>query len=797
MNIIIVFGLYLSLYLVLLVTGYPIARRLFREKQELAGLIAPIISFCILSLVGTAVMYHQSGMISGIIAILGVATIAAFCAYSIEFSKSQYVILLRQHFLGFLAGIIFLSPLLLSNDIGIFALNGADFGSYAGWGSYFRNHTLLDGRPSIEPINSTLAGFANLQEELVKLDGRWRVGNISVFAALNSLVPTLLWPGFYMVFIGFLVGQFSLAIQGFCRYTLLQPRSVARQVAWLSIFLNTIFWLASSHYTPNIIGLVLTLWAISLLISPQLPLNRMAVIFAIILSNLILIYPESYLFIPVILIFQLLIRDGLALFKKQRSRARDLIFTLSISFSLVWIFTIESFPLVVRHLLSITGYSRPGDFVGIHHWSYISQGLGFADYNSMLRQYNFISTRILVLIGYGASFLLFFIGLYFCKTDKSRYFERSRNKSLFALLGAIILFCVPIAYYLIGNQLLLAWRALLTLSPYIWMVLSILGVQSFACTPNLLRNRRLSLPLISATSFVVILGVAIFFRIGMLQSIIGGSDHAAIFGTAFQEPIQQLARKKYDIVFIEYEGSGTIQGGWEFYAQYLPFIFPEHGSGRNEYSIDPLKNKSIAVINGNFKKVHHLIGFNEALNNKFISISDEDNILIPYSSTWIYFKGDAPKLVLPGLPGKFLFWSVDKVHACLELSVHANRPGAYLRLTIDKKSSSIHQVNENVPIKVCDIFNKGLNSFRFEPLFIDKEIHKSQQKMVAEINNENISERDVGILNIYSLGFPEKNPLYSSRSSDWGRKWNLITPEDIYPLNPHLIFDSIALRKID
>ena len=63
MNIIIVFGLYLSLYLVLLVTGYPIARRLFREKQELAGLIAPIISFCILSLVGTAVMYHQSGMI--------------------------------------------------------------------------------------------------------------------------------------------------------------------------------------------------------------------------------------------------------------------------------------------------------------------------------------------------------------------------------------------------------------------------------------------------------------------------------------------------------------------------------------------------------------------------------------------------------------------------------------------------------------------------------------------------------------------------------------------------------------
>ncbi|PYQ49715.1 MAG: hypothetical protein DMF78_17575, partial [Acidobacteria bacterium] len=69
-----------------------------------------------------------------------------------------------------LAGLIYLAPLLLTNQRGFFTINGGDFGSYGGWAEYFQDKTVRGARPDAR-INPSKSGFANLLVEVSQPSG--------------------------------------------------------------------------------------------------------------------------------------------------------------------------------------------------------------------------------------------------------------------------------------------------------------------------------------------------------------------------------------------------------------------------------------------------------------------------------------------------------------------------------------------------------------------------------------------------------------------------------------------------
>jgi|GEM_PF-6926531 len=803
MNIALVVFLFLSIYAYFLFAGLPISRLMFPRKKEISAVLAPLISLSIFGIFSTIIMYHCIGYYAGLSGSALLIVISMLCLWYGEKDGKFIFYSIRQHYVGIIAGLIFLLPLFLTNDRGIFALNGADFGSYAGWGSYFSNHTLIDGRPSGVPINSTLAGFANLQQELAQSDSKWRVGCVSLFAALNAHVSERLWPTLYMVFVAFILGQFSQNVQIFSRYVLLQNRQTSRRVAYLSIWLNTIAWLAMSHYTPNIVGITFTLGIITLALIQGIRIFQKALALSILTALIVLVYPENLVFIILILSYQFLIRLRFLPNFRNRTRIKEIFFTLLLSSIFVFVMTAQSFFTLERHFFSIFAYNRPGDYVGIYFWSYPSQLIGFVDYDSILRQFNNIWMNVGVFMGYVFSVIMIISGYCLWRFKKAKNQVRS-----YIICGTVFMlfpFAIPIGRYVLEDQWLVAWRSLLTLSPYVWILLSIFGIQAFQNWHVIKKHEGgfiyYYMTVVTAVAFLCLIGIAVFFRIVMVREVIVGGVHAAIFGEKYEQAIQQLKTKNFDLLFIEYEGSGTKQAGWEFYAQNLSYIFPEHGSGRNEYSVQLLRGKSVAVMGGGFKRIQQLSGFdNDSTNSHDVNVlfSDRDNILLPYSSTWIYFDGRNPCLCLPGLPGKFLFWSKEDTTARLVISAHANRKSASLAISINGGEKRCFILDDRAPICLDGNYKKGLNVIRFEPLSTKPGVEIARAALIRSILNKPNSQQteyETGLLNIYYYGFQQKDPTSSALPEAWGKTWNLITPEDVEPLNPHVIFDSLVLRK--
>lgn len=803
MNTSLVFLIYTGIYLGFLISGMPIACVLLEKRKGVAVSISPMVGVGVFCIIATAIMHYQTGYISGIAAAITLIVILSIFFLFDRTKIPSFRSILKQHMLGFVAGLIFLIPLLISNDLGVFALNGADFGSYAGWGSYFRDHSLMEGRPEAILINPTLSGFATLQETLANRNGAWRVGNVSLFAALNALSSAKLWATFYMTFVGFFIGQFSLSIQLFTKYVLLQSSRSSYRVAWLSILLNTVTWLAMSHYTPNVIGIVLTLMIAAIILTGLIkPLNK-TFILSILFALLLLQYPESFYFLPAILFIQLCIR--IPLFSKS-NRYKKIIKIVSapvIALLIAFILTLQSLPIILRHFISIGGYSRPGDFVGIYGWSYPSQLFGFADYNSVLSQFNNLSVKLFIFLGYfSTAILVGYIYEYWLKTLKVTSIRRRLDLGLFLTL---LIFLIPICRYAFQNQWLMVWRPLLMLSPYFWIILTIIGFSACDAYKKAAQPMSIKFFTIGAVptiAFAVLILSALFFRMEMIKAVVTNATHAAIFGDKYYQSIRNIKNESYDSVFIEYEGTGTKQAGWEFYAQTLSYIFPEHGSGRNEYDAEILRGKRIAVMGSAFKKVQKLVGFGESTNNSSSKdlFSNKDNIFLPYSSSWIYMdtKPD-PILVLPGLPGKFLFWSTHDTQACLNVFAHANRDNAYLRVTINNKKNAMVSLDKQKNLSICDQFAKGLNVIRFEPLEIRFEAINARKLIIQKLSSmprAPLTETESGLQFIYSKNFPTVNPFSSAQPSGWGGSWNLITPNDEYPLNPHVIFDSITLKNM-
>ena len=281
-----------------------------------------------------------------------------------------------------------------------------------------------------------------------------------------------------------------------------------------------------------------------------------------------------------------------------------------------------------------------------------------------------------------------------------------------------------------------------------------------------------------------------------------GSNHAGIFGEAFQRSTDQLRkdRSSYDLVLIDYQGTGTIQGGWEFFSQDLPYVFSQHGTGRNEFSVEPLLDSRIAIVSDDYKKVHRITDFPTSSVTSFgktLSLTHTDNVLLPYSSNWIYFSG-GPVLALPGLPGKLLIWLQRDEQACFIYQATATRPQAWLRLTINSTDALSKPVQDEAREQVCARFHAGLNSIRLEPIYVDTSFVAAQKKFVDDLAarpRSTWSETERGLFAIYAGRITEVNPRSAPKASEWGRTWNRITPPDQNPFNPHVLFSWLEIRR--
>lgn len=790
-NIITVLVVYFSFYFLFTFLGLGVTQSIFRSRTFLASLLAPLFGFALFSLISTALMHYLAGAIAGQLGFLLTALISLFLIL-IEWQLSRITIknIVKYQWTGLLSGLIFLLPLFVVADIGIFALNGADFGSYAGWGKYFQEYTLRDTLPHTTPINTTLQAFINLQNEITLPDGRWRIGNISVFTALNSLFPAY-WPIVYMACIAFLIGQFTIAIQLFTRVVLFQTQKRALILGFLSIFLTTVMWLAASHYTPNIIGLDYTLLLISLYLLTNRFNMRWVIGISIPTGGLILLYPESFAFFPFLLLGQFLVRNRIF---SKRTFITGVVFILSMG--LASFLTYDSFFHCLRHFFGIMGYNRPGDYVGIDFWAYPSQGLGFIDYNAVLRPES-KWLRLLLVVNYLAALTLLLFGIMYKPRTKQETLQKRTYLMLFACLLILV---VPIVSYLWHEHYLVAWRTLLTISPYTWLLLCIAALNAFA----LYKISSAKFIRTAALCAVVIFFSDIAYRVHMIKSIAFGSAHGAIFGEGFQKSTAYLEtnRGNYDIAFIDYQGSGTIQGGWEFYAQNLSYLFPQAGIGRNEFASEPLRGKRVVILSDNYVKIHHLTGFNQNIfnfNGQTLSFTENNNVLLPYSNSWVYFKEPIPRMSLPGLPGKLLLWLQKPSRACLNIAALSSRGDAVLDISFNGNKpirKTLEQLNNQE--RICYKFKRGLNEIRLAPTYASPEMLALQKNAIEDLKQIptlELTEQQRALLSIYKPIKPV-NPLSSpSSKNDWNGTWNLIMPPDSDPFNPHVVFSKIEVER--
>jgi hypothetical protein len=84
-------------------------------------------------------------------------------------------------------------------------------------------------------------------------------------------------------------------------------------------------------------------------------------------------------------------------------------------------------------------------------------------------------------------------------------------------------------------------------------------------------------------------------------------------------------------------------------------------------------------------------------------------------------------------------------------------------------------------------------------VFIDGMALNAQRHFVAKFLYDytlnHMNEEMGSLYSLYAHKIGEVNPLISPVANDWGSKWNLVTPPDTFPYNPHIVFQGIDVVR--
>ena len=667
-----------------------------------------------------------------------------------------------------LAGLIYLAPLIVTNQRGFFTINGGDFGSYGGWAEYFQDKTVRGAQPDPR-INPNKSGFANLLVEVSSPQGHWRIGNITYFTAMKALTPGD-WYTNYMVTVAVFLSCLTLGVVLVAKEVLGLPVRGAVFCGYGFLGCNTIFWLASAHYSPNVAGLALVHGLGALAFHILRTARRGALPAAAVLAAATFLhYPEAF---PYSLVF---FGFAAAALIRRRPKTWRTAVVLSAGVPLLTYALMPTiFPYLWRHLLAIAGYERPGDFVGIYYWSYPLQALGVIDYDKSLNSKPGPWSRLDVVALAVASTLacLFLV----------RTIVQSRRRSPgFAFAAALLVFAYPIGLFARGFNLVPLWKTMLYICPYVFLLV-LVGA--------LLTARRAAAGALRhpAQAWASLSAVALFFasclwlRIDMIERIVRGDVHAVTRGNdylALRERIAETYARGYDGVLVAYEGTGTHQATWEWLLQDLPYAFATHGIGVNEFDIRALRPRRLLVVDDGAPKFHMVIGegSHTASLAQFGIAAFYDpqttTFMTPLSSSWGYIPGHC--LVLRGLPGHLGIWSKAARRAHLAFDVQPPRNPSVLKIEADGGRIDRSRLRDGEPTRLDVLLDlqEGFNDVR----------------VTSDLPPD--VPPSAGALALREL--VPVDPFISPSSDQWNRRWNLATPPDERGFPSHLCFTRIAL----
>lgn len=667
-----------------------------------------------------------------------------------------------------LAGLIFLAPLILTNQRGFFTINGGDFGSYGGWAEYFQDKTVRGAQPDPR-INPSKSGFANLLVEVSQPAGKWRIGNITYFTAMKALTPGD-WYTNYMVTVGVFLFSLTLGVSLVAKEVLGLPLRGAVFCGYGFLACNTLFWLASAHYAPNVAGLALV-HGLGALAFHILRTGRWSALpgAGLLAAATFLHYPEAF---PYSLVF-----FGFAAFAliRRRPTAWRAAAGLCAGVPLLAYALMPSiFPYLMRHLLAIAGYERPGDFVGIYYWSYPLQGLGVIDYDKSLNSKPDPWPWLDVLaLGTASALACVFL---------VRGIAQSRRRSpRFAFALALLVFLYPIGRFAWGFNLLPLWKTMLYICPYVFLLV-LVGALLTARRASPGPARRPAYAWARLSAVVLFFAACLWLRIDMVKRIVRGDVHAATRGNdylALRERIAERYAHGYDGVLVAYEGTGTHQATWEWLLQDLPYAFATHGIGVNEFDTGALRRRRLLVVDDGAAKFH-MIGGDAARTPPIAQFGiaafydpQTTTFMTPLSSSWAYIPRNC--LVLRGLPGHLGIWSTVRRSAHLELDVQPPRNPTVLGVELDGGPIARSRLHDGQPTHLAFALHlqEGFNAVRL------------RSELAPDI------PPSAGALELNEL--VPVDPFVSPTSSQWNRRWNLATPPDEQGFASHLCFTRINL----
>jgi hypothetical protein len=665
-----------------------------------------------------------------------------------------------------LAGLIYLAPLIATNQRGFFTINGGDFGSYGGWAEYFQDKTVR-GAPPDPRINPSKSGFANLLAEVSRPEGHWRIGNITYFTAMKALTPGD-WYTNYMVTVAVFLFCLTLGVSLVAKEVLGLPLRGAVFCGYGFLGCNTLFWLASAHYSPNVAGLALV-HGLGALAFHILRTGRWSALPAagLLAAATFLHYPEAFPYSLVFFGFA-----AAALIRRRPATWRTAALLGAGVPLLAYVFMPTIFPYLWRHLLAIAGYERPGDFVGVYYWSYPLQALGVLDYDKSLNSKPGPWSRLdLLALGVAGTLAGIFL---------VRGIAQSRRRSpRFAFAAALLVFLYPIARFARGFNLVPLWKTMLYICPYVFLLV-LVGA--------LLTARRMSpasrhwaLGPASRGAVVLFFVACLWLRFDMVERIVHGDVHAVTRGNdylALRERIAETYAHGYDGVLVAYEGTGTHQATWEWLLQDLPYAFATHGIGVNEFDMRALRTRRLLVVDDGAPKFHMVVGEGRTPPLAQFGIAafydpQTTTFMTPLSSSWAYIPGHC--LVLRGLPGHLGIWSRSTRRAHLAFDVQAPRNPSVLRVDVDGQAIDRSRLRDGDATRLDFLLQlqEGFNSVRVS------------SEMPPDVTPS------AGALELRDL--VPVDPFVSPTSDQWNRRWNLATPPDEKGFPSHLCFTRINL----
>jgi hypothetical protein len=491
--------------------------------------------------------------------------------------------------------------------------------------------------------------------------------------------------------------------------------------------------------------------------------------------------------------------------------------TIFAIFILSFIFIPQAFGFGFRQLIHVSGYDRPGDYVGIYYWGYPSQLMGTVDYDCLLRGKK---TILLFPVAIISSLLAaYFAIVAVCRKDRAFYPK-------LALALNLVIFLIPVSKFLLSGNLLLAWRSCLVLSTFVFLLVLQGMIIAVSKPSGTARQLSFTLPrflsitiwprsinrIMAITAAAALLLMVASVRLYMNQRIIKGTVHAWLFGNHFlalQSKIQEKLREGYDLVLLSYEGSGTKQAGLEWLFQSFPYGFAAHGSGVNEFTTDFFKTRKVLLVSDGSPGVEYFLG-NISKTNKGVSKFGQFTLtditlspaIIHFSSTWMYHLGALPELTLTGMPGQILAWSPDATQARLTFQIRRQERRGLLHVFVNgEKVRAINVYSDGDQTKgVVDLvlpisLKSGLNIIKLVPV-CDPIDDPLTQKVLAQLLSQHFhTEEESYCLRILRHQFPPVSPLTSPTALTKTR-WNLHSPPDSPGYPPHVTFYLIKLEPL-